>query len=813
MNRMLCFYLLLVIFIVSTSALVAETNTQKDFQFRKQLGDRIQHFDNKTLHAIPKRLSGNTEDVNYQRINHLHNSSSRSRDVIDVKVNGDDQTTIVQGEDIVVTIYFSDNCFTAEISLWVDINGNGIWEDDIDILIPDGGETIIDNDLEDEDPTVGVYQFTMEGDDSPSMVANIGLFFVAEDTGGIDDAYVYVNPITSDYSVAGSVTPVAAAIIIMAMNEDEEIWMTITDTNGDYQNFVTESGLYYLMAFDALGVLPGMFSTTVYIDVNINGHITGYDFIFLQGNATIEGTVTDENGALLEGITVFAEQDEIPGNVWDLTDENGFYQISVFEGTWYLRFYDDELMPAYMDPEEIEVYIEEGNTEIVDLMLYETDSFIEGTVYLDGIPTNGFEIQAWNDEVGDSFTISGGDGTYDLPVASEADAMGGYEVHLDIWEIPGIYVDENYQNVMSGTTGIDFHVHTATGGLEGYIYDSVTLEPIDESWISAYDGTNFFGTGTDDGYYQLFLPNGTYEVWAEGDMYYQQYVEDVVIDDDYVVMDFYLDPITFEGVLEGFVYEEGTTNPIPFADLSVWNDNYWDDTTSDENGYYYFDMPNGIFTLYTWHPLYYVNHVENIEINNNVVTVDVELEPIIFDGAVEGFVYEEGTTTPIPYANIEVHGEGLWIPTMSDDLGFYHVDLPNGSFSLDCWKDGYEGTYVEFIEINNNTVILDLYLVPLVEAEDVLNSEQTFLQNYPNPFNPTTTINYRLPENGKVKLTVYNLKGQKVKQLISDQLSAGKHSIVWDGRDDNGKSVSSGIYFYKLKTANFEKTKKMILMK
>jgi len=296
-------------------------------------------------------------------------------------------------------------------------------------------------------------------------------------------------------------------------------------------------------------------------------------------------------------------------------------------------------------------------------------------------------------------------------------------------------------------------------------------------------------------------------------MYYQQYVEDVVIDDDYVVMDFYLDPITFEGVLEGFVYEEGTTNPIPFADLSVWNDNYWDDTTSDENGYYYFDMPNGIFTLYTWHPLYYVNHVENIEINNNVVTVDVELEPIIFDGAVEGFVYEEGTTTPIPYANIEVHGEGLWIPTMSDDLGFYHVDLPNGSFSLDCWKDGYEGTYVEFIEINNNTVILDLYLVPLVEAEDVLNSEQTFLQNYPNPFNPTTTINYRLPENGKVKLTVYNLKGQKVKQLISDQLSAGKHSIVWDGRDDNGKSVSSGIYFYKLKTANFEKTKKMILMK
>jgi len=811
MNRTLCLYLLLVILIVSTSALFAETNTQKDIQFRKQLRNRIQHFDNKTLLSIPKWLSGNTEDVNYQKSNHSHNLTSR--DVMDVKVNGDDQTTIVQGEDIVVTIYFSDNCFTAEISFWVDMNGNGTWEDDIDLLVPDGVNTIIDNDIEDEDPAVGVYQITFDEDDGPNMIANLGIFYVAEDTGGIDDAYVFINSINSDYSVAGSVTPVAANVIIMAMSEDEEVWMTVTDTSGDYQNFVLEPGLYFLMAFDPLGVFNGMFSTTVYIDVNINGHLTGYDFNFVQGNATIEGTVTDENGALLEGITVFAQQDEMPGNVWDVTDENGFYQISVIEGIWEMGFYDDELMPDYMEPEEIEIYIEEGDTEIVDLMLYETDSLIEGTVYLDGIPASGFEIQCWNDVIGESFTISLVDGTYDLPVASEADAMGGYGVQLDIWDIPGIYVEEYYNNISSGSTGIDFHAHTATGGLEGYIYDSVTLEPIDESWISAYDGTNFFGTGTDDGYYQLFLPNGTYEVCAEGDMYYQQYVEDVVIDDDYVVMDFYLDPITFEGLLEGFVYEEGTTNPIPFADLSVWNDNYWDDTTSDENGYYFFDMPNGIFTLYTWHPMYYVNHVENIEINNNVVTVDVELEPIIFTGALEGFVYEESTTIPIPFANIEIHGEGLWLPTMSDDLGFYHVDLPNGNFSLDCWKNGYYGVFIDFIEINNNTVTLDLYLIPLVEAEDVLNPEQTFLQNYPNPFNPTTTINYSLKENSKVSLNIYNIKGQKVKQLVSDQVPSGEHSVVWDGRDDKNKPVGSGIYFYKLKVANFEKTKKMILMK
>ena len=112
------------------------------------------------------------------------------------------------------------------------------------------------------------------------------------------------------------------------------------------------------------------------------------------------------------------------------------------------------------------------------------------------------------------------------------------------------------------------------------------------------------------------------------------------------------------------------------------------------------------------------------------------------------------------------------------DMGAYELPVPNGS--------------------NENSI---------VQTQDFLH------QNYPNPFNPTTTISYQLPENCKVELTVYNLKGQKVKQLVSDQLSAGQNSVVWNGTDENNKSVSSGIYFYKLKTGNFEKTKKMILMR
>ena len=84
---------------------------------------------------------------------------------------------------------------------------------------------------------------------------------------------------------------------------------------------------------------------------------------------------------------------------------------------------------------------------------------------------------------------------------------------------------------------------------------------------------------------------------------------------------------------------------------------------------------------------------------------------------------------------------------------------------------------------------------------------------YPNPFNPTTTISFSLQNNSNAELSIYNIKGQKVKQLLSDKLSSGKHSVVWDGRDENNQPVGSGIYFYKLKAGDFQKVRKMILLK
>ncbi|HNX37105.1 MAG TPA: T9SS type A sorting domain-containing protein [Candidatus Cloacimonadota bacterium] len=86
-------------------------------------------------------------------------------------------------------------------------------------------------------------------------------------------------------------------------------------------------------------------------------------------------------------------------------------------------------------------------------------------------------------------------------------------------------------------------------------------------------------------------------------------------------------------------------------------------------------------------------------------------------------------------------------------------------------------------------------------------------QNYPNPFNPETTISFTMPVNGKANLSVYNVKGQLVKTLINGDLNSGNHSLVWNGTDNSGSAVSSGVYYYRLNAGNHTESRKMVLVK
>ncbi|MEJ2614062.1 MAG: FlgD immunoglobulin-like domain containing protein, partial [Ignavibacteriaceae bacterium] len=104
-----------------------------------------------------------------------------------------------------------------------------------------------------------------------------------------------------------------------------------------------------------------------------------------------------------------------------------------------------------------------------------------------------------------------------------------------------------------------------------------------------------------------------------------------------------------------------------------------------------------------------------------------------------------------------------------------------------------------------------------VGVKDQLNSALPanfkLLQNYPNPFNPTTTISYQIANESNVELTIYNSLGQLVKTLVSTNQPAGNYSVSWDGTNNIGSRVSSGIYFYRLNTKEFLSVKKMIMLK
>ena len=107
----------------------------------------------------------------------------------------------------------------------------------------------------------------------------------------------------------------------------------------------------------------------------------------------------------------------------------------------------------------------------------------------------------------------------------------------------------------------------------------------------------------------------------------------------------------------------------------------------------------------------------------------------------------------------------------------------------------------------------DLVPIAIDEPQATLPAETKLIGNYPNPFNPSTTIQFSLQENSNVSLEVYDILGRKVSTLTSGELPAGNHTILWNGTNDNGEAMASGVYFYRLSGENFNQTKKMILMK
>ncbi|MCK5052606.1 MAG: T9SS type A sorting domain-containing protein, partial [Candidatus Cloacimonetes bacterium] len=142
---------------------------------------------------------------------------------------------------------------------------------------------------------------------------------------------------------------------------------------------------------------------------------------------------------------------------------------------------------------------------------------------------------------------------------------------------------------------------------------------------------------------------------------------------------------------------------------------------------------------------------------------------------------------------------GLNLPPW-DIIGNHRIWDGDGNGSAIIDMGAYEYGAPPFVEINNNVIVQN----PVIQLN----------QNYPNPFNPITTIEFSIQHDSEINISIFNIKGQKIKILTHNEFIKGNHSIIWNGTDDNNKLVSSGVYLYKLNVnGKKEAAKKCLLLK
>ena len=190
------------------------------------------------------------------------------------------------------------------------------------------------------------------------------------------------------------------------------------------------------------------------------------------------------------------------------------------------------------------------------------------------------------------------------------------------------------------------------------------------------------------------------------------------------------------------------------------------------------------------------------------------VKALVIAGLILGFVLSLNSSQ-VSAVQIKRHvlngGGAMWLETasykLSSSLGQSIIGTQDGP-SMDL----YTGFW--------NPWVVQMTPVEWEETQQAqLPNEFGLSQNFPNPFNPATVIEYALPRASEVKIQIYNILGQKVRDLVDERQEPGYKTIHWDGKDQNGTEVSSGIYFYRIVahavhgSEDFVKSKKMTLLK
>ncbi|MDP8221683.1 MAG: C10 family peptidase [Candidatus Stygibacter frigidus] len=400
----------------------------------------------------------------------------------------------------------------------------------------------------------------------------------------------------------------------------------------------------------------------------------------------------------------------------------------------------------------------------------------------------------------------------------------------------GVAAQQIYTSQVSGTFGVDqaydaflkfnftesqlidestpdFYQHIAQNVMDGLPVHFASVTP---AWDS---GHNFVvdGYNTDEFFHINFGWGGAYNGWyllPDEIPYGLTVVEGAIVD--------IIPPDPPAGFVSGQITLEPAIADTSMITVCVYNDyqEYTLDIEPDETGTasYITQVAVGNYSVSAVYPNYEFINYDNILVEeyDNVI-VDFTLEHLIAPSELEGVLtgnevslnWQHDSARGFQYYNIYRSINNTAYTLLDTTIQCSYIDILSYPQTLTF---GYYITAVyaqENESHSSNTVFIE-YEVPNTEDNIMV---QVMMGNYPNPFNPTTTIYFTLENDGYIELSVYNLKGQLVNNLVDGEFAQGRHDIIWNGEDENENIVPSGIYLYKLKTDRKLFTRRMLLLK
>jgi len=248
-------------------------------------------------------------------------------------------------------------------------------------------------------------------------------------------------------------------------------------------------------------------------------------------------------------------------------------------------------------------------------------------------------------------------------------------------------------------------------------------------------------------------------------------------------------------------------------------------------------MWSGIYVTYF---SYSAAYQDSVRLTGTVVEVYGNVTAVMFVENFENFGIANTIIDPIEVTTEEISNtgengeayEGVLVKVSgicdNDSLGWREWSLDDGSGSTMIYHyliddfipiqgEEYEVTGIQYWDWGNFRVfprfISDIVGPSGIDEGNMITPVE-LTQNYPNPFNPTTTISFSIPKESHAELSIYNIKGQKVKTLVNESALSGEHTVSWNGKDESGNSVKSGLYFYKLNVnGKTEAVRKCVMMR